>query len=95
VTVLDLPRPQQTMRDRCWTLALPRPSGADPLLGPEMMTAAEQMFFFGAPLAHVVQFEEHLRLTRQEQAARRLLRCRGLHDFSRQLPAGAEGRGNR
>lgn len=49
------------------------------------MNAAEQMFFFGAPLAHVVEYEENLKETRREQAARRLARARGPHDFARQL----------
>lgn len=54
------------------------------------MNAAEQMFFFGAPLAHVVEYEENLKETRREQAARRLGRARGPHNFARQLaPLGA------
>jgi hypothetical protein len=40
------------------------------------MTAAELMFFFGAPLAHVVKYEEHLNALRRDQAARRLARRR-------------------
>jgi hypothetical protein len=33
-------------------------------LTPETMTAAEQMFFLGAPLAHVVEYEKMLRIRR-------------------------------
>lgn len=40
------------------------------------MTAAELMFFFGAPLAHVVQYEEQLKELRRDQAARRMTRVR-------------------
>lgn len=35
------------------------------------MTASEQMYFFGAPLAHVVQYEE-VRRTSQRQRQREL-----------------------
>lgn len=49
------------------------------------MNAAEQMFFFGAPLAHIVGYEEHLREARREQAARRLARSRGPLAFTSQL----------
>ena len=83
---LDLSRPPLERADRCWTIVLPRPCGTDRSLRPEAMNAPEQMFFFGAPLAHIVEYEEHLREVRREQAARRLARSRGPHDFTRQLP---------
>jgi hypothetical protein len=51
-------------------LATYRPLG--PELAREPMTAGEQMFFFQAPLAHVVQFEDRLRLMRKEGACRRM-----------------------
>lgn len=31
----------------------------------QLMTASEQMYFLGAPLAHVVQYQEHLRAARR------------------------------
>ncbi|MXP41921.1 hypothetical protein GRI75_09745 [Altererythrobacter soli] len=34
------------------------------------MAASEQMFFFGAPLAHVVQYEERLRARRWKRPGR-------------------------
>ena len=34
---------------------------------PRSMSASEQMFFLGAPLAHVVQYEEFLRAGRIER----------------------------
>ena len=46
------------------------------------MTAAEQMFFVGAPLAHVVQYEEHLKAMRRDQAGRRHARARGTHNLA-------------
>lgn len=46
----------------------------------ETMPASEQMFFFGAPFAHVVQYEEQLRANRHEKNLRRLAR---LHAVSR------------
>jgi hypothetical protein len=39
-----------------WTIALSQRPGSLPLT-PDQMSAAEEMFFFGSPLAHVVQFE--------------------------------------
>ena len=71
---MDLPA--GTGRDRCWTLALPRPLGANRSLRAETMDAAELMFFYGAPLAHVVEYGDHLKAMRREQAARRLARAR-------------------
>ena len=46
----------------------------------QMATAAEMMFFNGAPLAHVVAYREHLRLAsiarRTEEFSRRMRRLR-------------------
>jgi len=47
-----------------WRLPLRDPRLADPHLTPQGMTAAEQMFFLGAPLAHVVEYEKRLRVQR-------------------------------
>lgn len=35
----------------------------------ESMTASEQMFFLGSPLAHVVQYEDELRADRLRRVA--------------------------
>jgi hypothetical protein len=59
---------------RAWSIVLPRPPKYGRPLGPEEMTASELMFFHGAPLAHVVRYEEHLREQRAEKAARGLMR---------------------
>ena len=85
MNIVDLSLPQPPSAERCWTIALPRPRGADRFLRPETMTAAEQMFFVGAPLAHVVQYEEHLKAMRRDQAGRRHARARGTLDLAREL----------
>jgi hypothetical protein len=85
VDILELRRPQPKAESRCWTVALPRPRGAERYLRAETMNAAEQMFFLDAPLAHVVQYEEHLRAVRQERATRRIVRARGPHNLVREL----------
>ena len=41
------------------------------------MTASEQTFFLGAPLSHVVAYEEHRRASRLEMARRNMSRRRG------------------
>jgi hypothetical protein len=46
-----------------WWLELRVPSEEERRAGQLNMSASEQMFFVGAPLAHVVQYEEHLRTT--------------------------------
>lgn len=42
--------------------------GAHTLIG-ESLTASEQMFFLGAPLAHVMHYEEKLRGDRRRRSA--------------------------
>ena len=44
-----------------WWLQLRVPSAEERRAGQLNLTASEQMFFVGAPLAHVVCYEEHLR----------------------------------
>ena len=66
--------PRLTGEPRSWAVVLPRPSKQARPLRPDEMNASEQMFFYGAPLAHVVCYEEHLRTLRAEKAARDLLR---------------------
>lgn len=41
---------------------------------PASAPACELMFFCGAPFAHVVQYEDHLRTKRKDQESRTLLR---------------------
>jgi hypothetical protein len=48
-----------------WWLELRVPSEEERRAGQLNMTASEQMFFVGAPLAHVVQYEDHLRKREQ------------------------------
>lgn len=60
----------------CWSLQLPRSLDGGALCL-ETMTASEQMFFLGAPLAHVIDFEDHVREQREGAAMRRLHRGRG------------------
>jgi hypothetical protein len=70
-----------------WTFALARPAGPGRVLRPEAMNASEQMFFFGAPLAHVVQYEDHLKAVRHERAAKDLARGGRLSGFASQMAA--------
>jgi hypothetical protein len=56
------------------TLPLSRPLGSSPACQP--MNASEQMYFFGAPLAHVVDYENHLRASRCEKTIREISRGR-------------------
>jgi hypothetical protein len=51
---------------------IPSHSGAAVQL--QTMPASEQMFFLGAPFAHVVRYEEELRATRPEKNLRRFAR---------------------
>ena len=50
----------------CWEIWLRRPDLDDPALDTSTMTAAEQMFFLGSPLAHVIEYEKHLRARRTD-----------------------------
>ena len=46
----------------------------------QAMNASELMFFLGAPLAHVVDYENRLRASRCEKVVREVARsCRALH----------------
>ena len=56
-----------------WSIALPTRRRAEP--DQSTMTASELMFFYGAPLAHIVAYEQHLRSARNRQAMRGMLRC--------------------
>ena len=47
-----------------WTIALRRPMGRGPL-SREALSPGEEMFFYLAPLAHVVSYEEEQRLRRR------------------------------
>ncbi len=50
-----------------WTIALRRPMGRAPL-SREALSPAEEMFFYLAPLAHVVRYEEEMRQRRRGTA---------------------------
>jgi hypothetical protein len=65
-----------------WTIALPRPGRGGTAPVAQDMDASELMFFFGAPLAHVVHYEQHLRQVRAEKAQRALLRSRRPFDHA-------------
>lgn len=41
-------------------LQLPRPKAPSGIAGPGTLTAAEEMFFYGSPLAHVLTYEANL-----------------------------------
>jgi hypothetical protein len=43
-----------------WHIRLARPRGSRGSNGQASVTAAEEMFFFGSPLAHVLAYEAHL-----------------------------------
>ena len=68
MTVARLPNPPARYS---WSVVLPHPRDRGRRSSAPALNASEQMFFFGAPLAHVVQYEEHLRAGRQERAFRR------------------------
>lgn len=50
-----------------WTIALRRPPGSA-AMSREALSPAEEMFFYLAPLAHVVSYHEHQRLIRRKLA---------------------------
>jgi hypothetical protein len=66
--VSEIVRADPFGRAYSWEIPLRKPMIPDALLSPETMTAAEQMFFLGAPLAHVVEFEKRLRVRRAGEA---------------------------
>jgi hypothetical protein len=66
-----------------WTLELRRPTLGDTQLAYDSAVASEQMFFWGAPLAHVVRYEEHLREMRSRMAMRRLKPMRNIPTVAR------------
>ena len=72
----------RVQRPRSWTLTLPCRPGANGSFPPEDMNASELMFFFGAPLAHVVRYESHLREMRHTKTVRHLARTRKARDFT-------------
>jgi hypothetical protein len=74
--VVQLRRPAPQARPYSWTVALSRPARPGVPLRSDELNASEQMFFFGAPLAHVVCYEEHLRQQRAERLARDSMRAR-------------------
>jgi hypothetical protein len=65
----------------------------DAPLAAQAMNASELMYFFGAPLAHVVDYEDHLRANRCERTIREMTRGRRAPGFPAPLvpPAASSG----
>ena len=74
------------------SLALSRPHSLPPAFQP--MNASELMYFFGAPLAHVVDYENHLRASRCEKTIREMTRGRRTPGFPAPLASPACASGN-
>ena len=74
-------RPLDAQSGYSWTITLPRPPGPERQLAPSVMNASELMFFYGAPLAHIVAYEEELRAARRGKALRALTRARRPANF--------------
>ena len=55
----------------------------------QAMSASELMYFFGAPLAHIVEYQDRLRSTRCEKSFRAAARSRRACDFAAQLAVAA------
>lgn len=74
-----------------WHIRLRQSGLSEGHLSAHTMTASEQMFFLGAPLAHVLTYEEHLKAMRrrpsQMRAGRlsRLIKC-SAERFSAPVP---------
>ena len=82
---MDIPRPDgptSGAQRYCWTVELPRRPRLGRKLDAAEMNASEQMFFLGAPLAHVVAYEASLRQSRAERSHRIFMRGRRVFDRS-------------
>jgi hypothetical protein len=55
---VDSPPEKERAKIACWSLILPRYPRQTPVTAAHM-SAAEEMFFLGSPLAHVAAFEVH------------------------------------
>ena len=55
----------------------------------QAMSASELMYFFGAPLAHIVEYQDRLRTTRCEKSLRLVARSRRACGFAAQLAMAA------
>jgi hypothetical protein len=60
---VDNPPEKERGEIACWSLILPRYPRRTPVTAAHM-SAAEEMFFLGSPLAHVAAFEAHLPASR-------------------------------
>ena len=67
--LVQLCRPEQNADSSSLNLALPARE-ADGRLAPQAMNASELMYYYGAPLAHVVEYEDRLRMSRCEKIVR-------------------------
>jgi hypothetical protein len=81
MSVAQLRERPQEVQWHSWTLVLSRKTASGRPVKPEEMNASELMFFFGAPLSHVVRYEDHLRAARAEKLARGAMRSRRSFDF--------------
>ncbi|MXP40593.1 hypothetical protein GRI75_02885 [Altererythrobacter soli] len=60
--------------DRTFELDALRPTSRTDNPAPKSAPACELMFFCGAPFAHVVRYEDHIRTKRKDHESRVLLR---------------------
>jgi hypothetical protein len=81
MSVPQLREPPREVQRHSWTLVLSRKTASGRPVKPEEMNASEMMFFFGAPLSHVVRYEDHLRAARAERLARGAMRSRRSFDL--------------
>lgn len=79
---LKLCRTSRRAGQNSWSLVIPPHDPPGQPLDPDTMNASELMFFFGAPLAHVVQYEDHLKAVRNTRSSRPLGRCRRAPEFA-------------
>jgi hypothetical protein len=61
---MTIDRTEPNPNGRSWAIQLRRPSDATGGLEPTAASASELMFFWNAPVAHVVEYEERQRLLR-------------------------------
>jgi hypothetical protein len=85
MSVAQLREPRQEVQRHSWTLVLSRKTASGRPVRSEEMNASELMFFFGAPLSHVVRYEDHLRAARAEKLARGAMRSRRSFDLVKEM----------
>jgi hypothetical protein len=85
MSVAQLREPPQQVQRHSWTLVLSRKTASGRPVRAAEMNASELMFFFGAPLSHVVRYEDHLRAARAEKLARGAMRSRRPFDLVKEM----------